>query len=181
MPDRSARRDGMTDGALLDIVPNDPELRLRPAGPTDEPFLRNLFAEGRAEQFTAAGVSGPILDQVIAQQYRSQASGYAAQFPDAISLIVAESGSAIGRLLLHCASQPWHIIDIALLLADCGRGLGAEIIAAVVARARERGVSALTLSVLASNVAARRFYLREGFSETGKAGAAHIAMRKELG
>lgn len=170
----------MIDGALLDIVPNDPELRLRPAGPTDEPFLRNLFAEERAGQFTTAGLSGPILDQVIAQQYRSQAAGYAAQFPDAISLIVTKSGRAIGRLLLHCAGQPWHIIDIALLPAACGRGLGAEIIDALEAGARQHGVGALTLSVLATNEAARRFYLRQGFAEVGAAGAAHIAMRRDI-
>jgi ribosomal protein S18 acetylase RimI-like enzyme len=134
----------------------------------------------RAAQFAAGGLSGPILDQVIVQQFRSQMAGYAAQFPDAVSLIVTRDGSAIGRLLLHCASERWHIIDIALLPDDCGRGLGSEIFDALEASARQRGIAALTLTVLSSNSAAHRFYLRRGFAEIGEAGAAHIAMRKDL-
>lgn len=170
----------MIEGAPLDIVPNDPALRLRPALPADASFVRHLFREVRKGQFTAAGLSGAILEQVIAQQFNSQSAAYAAQFPDAMSLIVMQRGTAIGRLLLHCARENWHVIDIALLPSDCGRGLGAEIVDALAASARQRGVGALTLSVLTGNVAARRFYLRHGFAETGQAGAAHIAMRKDL-
>ena len=170
----------MIDGAPLDIVPDDPALRLRPASPIDEPFIRHLFEEVRTGQFTATGLSGPIVGQIIAQQFRGQAAGYAAQFPGAISLIVTQDGTAIGRLLLHCESEHWHIIDIALLPADCGRGAGTKILDALEASARQQGLGALTLSVLADNSAARRFYLRQGFAETGPAGAAHIAMRKDL-
>ncbi|RXT34698.1 GNAT family N-acetyltransferase [Bradyrhizobium betae] len=170
----------MIDGAALDIVPDDPALRLRPAGPSDEPFIRHLFEEVRTGQFAATGLSGPILDQVIAQQFSSQTAGYAAQFPDALSLIVTRDGTAIGRLLLHCASERLHIVDIALLPADCGHGAGTKIIESLAASARQLSVEALTLTVLASNVAAHRFYLRRGFAETGQAGAAHIAMRKDL-
>ena len=95
----------MIDGAPLDIVPDDPALRLRPASPIDEPFIRHLFEEVRTGQFTATGLSGPIVGQIIAQQFRGQAAGYAAQFPGAISLIVTQDGTAIGRLLLHCESE----------------------------------------------------------------------------
>ncbi|EJN14839.1 acetyltransferase [Bradyrhizobium sp. YR681] len=170
----------MIGDARLDIVPDDPALRLRPAGPVDEPFIRHLFEEVRAGQFAATGLSGPIVGQIIAQQFRSQAAGYAAQFPDAISLIVTQDGTAIGRLLLHCASERWHIVDIALLPLDCGRGTGTKILDALEASARQRGVGALTLTVLSGNPAAHRFYLRHGFAESGQAGAAHIAMRKDL-
>jgi ribosomal protein S18 acetylase RimI-like enzyme len=161
-----------------DIVPNDPALRLRPAGPADESFLRHLFQEVRKGQFP--GLSGPSLDQLIALQFRSQSAGYAAQFPDAISLIVMERATAVGRLLLHCTSESWHVIDIALLPADSGRGFGSKIFDALEASARGRGVGELTLMVLANNPAARRFYARRGFVENGPAGGAHVAMRKTL-
>lgn len=173
-------RDDMFGGASLDIIPDDPALRLRSAGPNDEPFLRHLFEQVRTGQFTATGMSGPTVGQIIAQQFRSQTAGYAAQFPDALSLIVTRNGTAIGRLLLHCASERWHIVDIALQSADCGRGAGTKIIDALAASARQQSIAALTLTVLASNVAARRFYLRHGFFETGRAGDAHIAMRRDL-
>lgn len=146
--------------------------------PTVVPPAATIAAAG---QFTATALSGPIVGQIIAQQFRSQAAGYAAQFPGAISLIVTQDGTAIGRLLLHCESEHWYIIDIALLPADCGRGAGTKILDALEASARQQGVGALTLSVLADNSAALRFYLRRGFAETGQAGAAHIAMKKDLG
>ncbi|WP_441236215.1 GNAT family N-acetyltransferase [Bradyrhizobium sp. 930_D9_N1_4] len=166
------------DGAPFGLVPSDPDLRLRPSRPSDASFMRQLFSEVRGGQFTAAGLSGPILEQIVEQQFRSQAAGYAAQYPDAISWVVTRNETEIGRLLLHCAGESWHIIDIALLPAECGRGLGSEIFDALEASAHQRGITALTLSVLASNSAARRFYLRRGFAEAGEAGAAHIAMRK---
>jgi ribosomal protein S18 acetylase RimI-like enzyme len=168
----------MIEGVSFDIVPNGSALRLRPAIPTDASFVRHLFGEVCRRQFLATGLSGPLLDQVIAQQFNSQSEAYAAQFPDAISLIIMQRAAVVGRLLLYCASERWHIIDIALKPADCGRGLGSEIIDALAASARQRGVGALTLSVLTGNLAARRFYLRHGFTETGQAGAAHIAMRR---
>jgi len=168
------------DGTPFGLVPSDPDLRLRSAHPSDASFMRQLFSEVRGGQFTAAGLSGPILEQVVEQQFRSQAVGYAAQYPDAISLVVTRNETAIGRLLLHCAGESWHVIDIALLPAACGRGIGTSIIEALEAGARQRHVIALTLSVLATNAAARRFYLRHGFAELGQAGASHIAMRKDL-
>ncbi|UVO33677.1 GNAT family N-acetyltransferase [Bradyrhizobium arachidis] len=170
----------MIDRASLDIIPHDPALRLRPASPIDGPFIRHLFEQVRTGQITASGLSGPIVSQVIAQQFRSQAAGYALQFPGAISMIVTRGGTAIGRLLLHCASERWHIVDIALLPGDCGRGTGKQIFGALETSARQRGVGALTLSVLASNLTARRFYARQGFAEAGSVGAAHIAMKKDL-
>jgi len=170
----------MIEAALLDIVPTDPALRLRPASAADEAFIRHLFGEVRRGQFAATGLSGPILDQIITQQFRSQTAGYAAQFPGAISLIVTEGTTAVGRLLLHCAGERWHVIDVALQPADCGRGLGSEIFDALEASARARGIRALTLTVLASNPAAHRFYLRRGFAEIASAGGAHIAMKKDL-
>lgn len=170
----------MIEGAPPEILPSDPRLRMRRAGPIDEPFIRELFREVLAEQFAGTGLPSPILEQVVAQQFRSQTVGYGAQYPDAISLIVMWQGTAIGRLLLDCAHDRWHIIDIALSPAARGCGLGSDVLAAVATDARQRGVEALTLSVLTNNWAARRFYARQGFAEIGQAGAAHISMKKIL-
>ena len=169
----------MIDGLSLDIVPDDPALRLRSVSPIDASFIRHLFEQVRTAQFTATGLSGPIVRQIVAQQFRSQTTAYATQFPEAISLIVTRDGTAIGRLLLHCTDERWHIVDIALLPAECGCGIGTKIIDALEASARSRGIVVLTLVVLTSNPGARRFYQRQGFDQMGPAGA-HIAMRKDL-
>ena len=116
----------------------------------------------------------------MAPPYERPAAPVAAQFPDAVSLLIVQRDEPIGRLILHRAAQHWHIIDIVLLPTERGHGIGSAIIDALEADARQQGVGALTLSVLATNVATHRFYLRQGFAESGQTGAAHIAMRKDL-
>lgn len=153
-------------------------MRLTETG--DEPFVRHLFKTARAESFAVAGLPPAALDTLLEQQFRAQSAGYAAQCPDAVSLLIVQRDEPIGRLILHCTTQCLHIIDIVLLPAERRHGVGTKIIDALEARARQRGVAALTLAVLISNVAARRFYLRQGFAESGEAGAAHIAMRKDF-
>jgi ribosomal protein S18 acetylase RimI-like enzyme len=48
-----------------------------------------------------------------------------------------------------------------------GRGLGAELLRALLALARERGVHAMSLNVSGANTPARRLYERHGFRDTG--------------
>ncbi|MCK1384983.1 GNAT family N-acetyltransferase [Bradyrhizobium sp. 21] len=167
-------------GSALRILPDDASLQLRPASPADHDFLRHLFGRIRGDTFVAAGLTSPMLDRVLDQQFRTQSSGYSTQYPDALSLIIVKGNQAIGRLLLHCASQRWHVIDIGLLPSECGQGVGTKIINAVEAAARERSATLLTLIVLAGNMAARRLYVRLGFIEDGESSPAHIEMRKHI-
>ncbi|MCS3726139.1 GNAT family N-acetyltransferase [Bradyrhizobium betae] len=166
---------------FVEISPGHIDLQLRPTTPSDEAFVWRVFRDARAEQFEAAGLSGLLLEQVLAQQFRSQAAGYSERFPAARSMIITRCATAIGRLLIHCSDEHWHIVDIALLSKECGSGFGTAVFEGLEASARNRGVAALTLSVLASNTPARRFYLRRGFVEMGEASMSHVAMRKELG
>jgi GNAT superfamily N-acetyltransferase len=46
-------------------------------------------------------------------------------------------------------------------------GLGAQLVEAVEAEARDRGATRLLLCVYTANVAAQRFYARQGFADTG--------------
>jgi GNAT superfamily N-acetyltransferase len=155
-------------------------LAMRPIEPGDETFVRHLFKTARAVDFAAAGLPPAVLDTLLEQQFRAQSAGYAAQFPDASSLLIVQRDDPVGRLILHRTAQRWHIVDIVLLPAERGRGIGTRIIENLDASARQSSVGALTLAVLASNLAARRFYLRHGFVESGQAGPAHVAMRKDL-
>jgi GNAT superfamily N-acetyltransferase len=162
----------------LVVAFGDGSLVLRPAEATDEPFIRHLFKTARAESFAIAQLSPAALDAVLEQQFHAQSAFYAAQFPDAVSLVIACHDEPIGRLILLRAALCWHIIDIVLLPSARGRGVGTEIIHGVAQAAREQGAHELTLAVLASNVAARRLYGRLGFVEIGNAAAqeTHLAM-----
>jgi ribosomal protein S18 acetylase RimI-like enzyme len=118
------------------------------------------------------------LDTLLEQQYRAQAAGYAAQFPDAVTLIVLRGDEPVGRLILAAGDRRWRIVDIVLLPTARGRGIGSDIFDAIAQAARESGVHALSLSVLSTNAAARRLYARLGFSEDS--GAPYLEMTKHL-
>ena len=166
-------------GLAARISPCDRATRLRLAAAGDEPFLKQLFRSVRGDDFAAAGLPAEAVDRLIEQQFRAQAMGYAAQFPDAVSLIVIHRDDPVGRLLLLAADQRWHIVDIALIPDVRGRGIGTDLIAAIARAAFSAGARELSLSVLFSNASARRLYARLGFAVT--ADGVHVAMTKPLG
>ncbi len=170
------------DRAPVAIVPDDPDLRLRAATSIDETFFRYLFAATRADAFAGAGLSGPTLEKLLDHQFRLQVNGHRQQFPDAQTFAITRQDRQIGRLVLYWTDLRWHVVDIALLPACCGQGIGAAVMAGIEAKARTHGAGALTLTALAGNLGARRFYVRLGFVETGTvAGGTYLNLIKQLG
>jgi predicted GNAT family N-acyltransferase len=94
------------------------------------------------------------------------------------ALAVDEAGRPIatGRLL-----PDGHIGRMAVLQGWRGRGVGAAILEALLARAAERGV---TRTVLNAQTHARGFYARFGFQQIGgefmEAGIPHATMERRL-
>jgi ribosomal protein S18 acetylase RimI-like enzyme len=160
------------------ICPSDPQTRLRAATAADEDFVRHLFKTVRAGQFAAANLSAELLDILLDQQFRAQTAGYAAQFPHAESMIVTQAEISVGRLIVHTDRECWHIVDIALMPAVRGRGLGTDVIEAVARAAAGAAARELSLSVLSGNIAARRLYARLGFTAIGD--DAYITMTRPL-
>jgi ribosomal-protein-alanine N-acetyltransferase len=60
-----------------------------------------------------------------------------------------------------------HINNLAILPELRGRGLGTQLLAAIVDEAAHLGATILTLEVRASNEAALRLYAKAGFERTG--------------
>ena len=100
---------------------------MRLAIPADEPFVRHLYRNSRAGEFTAAGLPPAVLDTLLDQQYRAQAAGYAAQFPGAVCLVILHRDEPVGRLILQTGDRSWRIVDISLLGSARGQGIGASI------------------------------------------------------
>lgn len=138
-------------------------LSLRPAREADEPFLRALFETARTDAAVLAAwpetVRGPFLDQ----QFRFQTAHYAQVYPGADCLLVVDAGVPVGHLIVFCAPGQWCLVDIALLPAWRGRGIGTLLLKAVQAAARRAGASCLRLMVEPRNPA-RRLYERLGFT-----------------
>lgn len=132
--------------------------------PADASFLSGLFRAHRAAAFAVPGLPAASLDALLRMQVQAQAEHYRRQWPQARAEIVLDAGAAaIGRLLTARSARELRLIDIALLPACCGRGLGTRLIAALIDEAGAAGLP-LTAHVARDNPA-RRLYARLGFRE----------------
>ena len=82
------------------------------------------------------------------------------------SLIVERAGDAIGRLLLENEANSLMVVDISLIPAIRGSGIGGAILSDVLQHASREGKN-VELSVLSMNPALR-LYQRLGFSITDR-------------
>lgn len=125
-------------------------LRLRPATPADEAFLLALRKQTMTEHLSRVGLD-------LGNEHHRQR--LLANYADACVIYVADE--AIGLCKAYRSETAWVLMQIQVAPAWQGRGVGADIIDALIAHAREEGLL-VTLSVLKGNPA-RRLYERLGF------------------
>lgn len=125
---------------------------LRPATDADREFLLAVFASAR------------ILPEGFAEmQYAAQERHYRAAFSGVTYSVVLVDGEPAGRLCVARGAES-RLLDIALLPAYRGRGVGGELIAALLDEGRP-----VRLHVARGNPA-RGLYERLGFVVTGEHG-----------
>lgn len=139
--------------------------RLLPSVDQDEPFLKELYFEVRKPEFLPLGLPDPALAQLLEMQYRAQKSGYAQQFPNLESSVIWVGPYRVGRVLVSAGSEAILLVDIALLEAFRGHGIGSKLIESLVRRALDAGLP-LRLTVRQEN-RARKLYTRMGFLPCG--------------
>lgn len=152
---------------------------LRPARDADGTFLLQVFASTRADELALTGWSVPQCEAFVRQQAAAQAAHYLAHWPDAEHAVITvhEDGVSrdVGRLWLHRRTDAVHVLDIALLPAWRGQGLGARVLRQLMVDAAADS-RALTIYVEAGNPA-RRLYDRLGFGPVGEPEGVHQFMR----
>ena len=124
----------------------------------DLPFVAALYATTRAEEVAATGWPPQMQAAFLDQQHRAQHGSYRTSYPDAEWLLIEQGGEAIGRLYLTEERGSLLIVDISLLPAARGAGLGTAILGDLLAD-ETRPVE---LHVERVNPA-RRLYERFGF------------------
>ena len=140
---------------------------LRQAESADEEFLRRLYAEHRAAELELSGMDARQCEVFLQLQFRARQLSYAAYYPTASDQIVhLEPGTPIGRILVERYPGGMRLVDIALLHAWQGCGLGTRLVQALQQECASRG-AALKLQALKGS-AAERLYLRLGFVVTGE-------------
>jgi len=141
-------------------------IQLIPAGAQDQGFLQALHASTRADEVRLWAWDEAQTQAFLAQQFMAQQMGYRHQFGAEHDRIVHVDGTAVGRLFVAPVQGALQVVDIALLPAHRGRGIGTQLLRQVLQTAAGQGQS-VRLAVLHGNPA-RHLYERLGFAVTSQ-------------
>jgi ribosomal protein S18 acetylase RimI-like enzyme len=101
---------------------------------------------------------------MLEQQFLARRRGYAAAYPAAEARIIEVDGVAAGALLTETRADVLHLVDIALLPAMQGRGVGTVVLRGLLTVA-DAGGRGIRLQVDPGNRVALGLYRRLGFVE----------------
>lgn len=144
---------------------------LRDEEPGDRAFLIALYATTREDDAMHAGRSCEIGPLPVETEFDAQRAEGQRRHPRSRRQIIETGGLPIGRLWLAPERDALHVLDIALIPALRGCGIGTACLRGVLDDARA-GQFAVRLQMLAGN-RARTLVQRLGFVVTGTRGPHH--------
>lgn len=148
----------------------------RPATAADEPLLRELFRSTRSLELALLPWDDAAKEAFVSMQLQAQRAHQQRQHPQARSEVVTVDGVPAGRLVVDRGADRVHLVDVALLPAYRGRGIGGQLLALLIA---EAGALPVTLQVERDS-RARRLYERLGFRVVAE-GPVHDLMQRGPG
>jgi len=137
--------------------------RLRPETDDDIPFLMALYASTREEELRPVPWPDEMKAAFCAQQFQAQRSYYYATIEHCRFDVIERHGEPVGRLYLQNRPTRLHIVDIVLVAAMRGQGLGTAILEALHALGRRTG-RAVGIMVEINNPA-QNLYRRLGYRD----------------
>lgn len=147
-------------------------IRLRRICEQDNGFLCRLYASTRADEMALLDWSDEQKSEFLAMQFRAQSDFYTQQFKQASFDVIEREGNAIGRLYVDRRPDEIRIIDIALMPAYRGKGIGGGIMHALLDEAAEENKS-VTIHVEHNNPA-MHLYRRLGFRHLSDEGVYYL-------
>jgi ribosomal protein S18 acetylase RimI-like enzyme len=153
------------------VTQHDPRagITLRPVAPADEEFLAELYASTRADEMALVDWDDATKRAFLRQQFAAQQTHYQSYFPDGEHRIILREGRPVGRIYHERADDRLHLLDIALLPEERGRGVGGALMADLLAEAQAAGLP-VTLHVYRLDEGVRAWYQRLGFAIVGENG-----------
>ena len=138
---------------------------VRHAVPADVPAMMTIAAQAAA----AAHWERNTYDRIFDPAQRGPARlALVIEEDSAVPAAASADKPLVGFLVALCTGPDWEIENLAVLGAAQQRGLGVRLLNELVDRGRAAGAEALFLEVRESNRAARAFYKKQGFVESGR-------------
>lgn len=140
---------------------------LREATPADRSFLLKVYTDTRIDELAASTMTQAEKEAFCRQQFEAQDAHYRKHFPACEYLVIERDSQPIGRLYRDRRADEIRVVDIALVRAERGHGVGGGLMQDVLDEAARDGLN-VRIHVEKSNPA-RRLYERLGFrvEETG--------------
>ncbi len=136
-------------------------LTLRPIDPDDQDFLLTVYAGTRAAALASLPWDAAQKAALIHSQFHAQHAYYQAHYHGADFGLILLDDRPVGRLYVARWNDEIRLVDIALLPAYRGRGIGSALVQTLLAEAVQAG-KPVRLHVEKHNPALR-WYERLGF------------------
>ena len=146
-------------------------IRYRPATSDDVSFLRYLYGTTREEELQIVQWTAEEKAAFLDMQFTAQKSHYEEFYPRCEFLVIELEGERIGRLYIDRGESDIEIVDIALLPAQRGRGIGRMLLEEILEEGRATGMR-VGIYVEHFNPA-RHLYDRLGFRHVDTNGVYH--------
>lgn len=153
---------------------------VRIAEQRDLGFMRALYETLRAEEMARVAWPEGARQSFLDSQFTLQHRHFTTQFQHAEFLVLEHRGQAVGRLYLLRESPRWLVIDIGLLPAWQGRGIGGALLRQLQRDAQGSHAQGLALHVRLDNGRAHALYVRLGFREQGGVEGLHQRMHWDV-
>lgn len=138
-------------------------LFFRPVAESDLAFLAALYASTRAEEVAPLPWGEAEKQAFLRHQFEAQHRHYLTHYAAADRFVIEHDGRPVGRLYLERWAEEHRIVDVALMPAARGRGLGAAVLQDLMDEAAAAG-KAVSIHVEHNNPALR-LYRRLGFAK----------------
>ncbi|MBK7473438.1 MAG: GNAT family N-acetyltransferase [Betaproteobacteria bacterium] len=149
-----------------------PGLVYRSKTDADRPFLALVYASTRTEELAMVPWTPAQRADFLAMQFNAQWQHYERFYPEAEFLVIEQDGQPIGRLYIDRGPDEICLVDIALVPAARGAGLGTLILREILDEARATH-KAVAIHVERFNPALR-LYQRLGFQPAGENGVYYL-------
>jgi Acetyltransferases len=137
----------------------------RAAKHSDLAFLRTLYEALRADELASLEWPEATRQAFLDSQFAFQHHHFTTHFERAEFLVLEHRGDPVGRLYLLREPPRWLIVDVALLPAWQGQGIGTTLLRQLKRDALDARTQGLALHVRRDNPRAQALYARLGFRD----------------